>query len=105
MQTLSFNDTISAREMQRGYKKVFEKVKRTNKPIVVMANNKPQGAIISPEMLGKYTELVNEKELWKVVERIRERNKNKSFKKEFDFITKQVEAVRQKMYDKSQSNA
>lgn len=45
--------TISARQLQREYKKVLQKAKKINKPIVVISNNKPQGAIISLNLLEK----------------------------------------------------
>ncbi len=46
-------DTISARQIQREYKKVLEKANKSKEPIVVMSNNKPQGAIIGLDLLEK----------------------------------------------------
>lgn len=46
-------NTISARQIQRGYKKVLYEANRSNEPIVVMSNNKPQGAIIGLDLLEK----------------------------------------------------
>lgn len=46
-------NAISARQIQRQYKKVLEKANRLEEPIVVMANNKPLGAIIGLELLEK----------------------------------------------------
>ena len=46
-------NTVSARQIQRGYKKVLEDANRSKEPIVVMANNKPLGAIISLDLLEK----------------------------------------------------
>lgn len=45
--------TVSARQIQRGYKKVLEDANKSKEPIVVMSNNKPQGAIISLDLLEK----------------------------------------------------
>lgn len=45
--------TISARQLQREYKKVLEKAKQLKEPIVVISNNKPQGAVIGLELLEK----------------------------------------------------
>ncbi len=45
--------TISARQIQREYKKVLEKANKTKEPIVVMANNKPLGAVIGLDILEK----------------------------------------------------
>jgi PHD/YefM family antitoxin component YafN of YafNO toxin-antitoxin module len=46
-------NTISARQIQREYKKVFEDANKSKEPIVVMSNNKPQGAIIGLDLLEK----------------------------------------------------
>jgi len=46
-------NTVSARQIQRGYKKVLEEANKSKEPIVVMSNNKPQGAIIGLDLLEK----------------------------------------------------
>ena len=46
-------DTISARQIQREYKKVLQKANESTEPIIVMANNKPLGAIIGLDLLEK----------------------------------------------------
>lgn len=46
-------NTVSARQIQRGYKKVLADANRSKEPIVVMSNNKPLGAIISLDLLEK----------------------------------------------------
>ncbi len=46
-------NTISARQIQREYKKVLQKANESTEPIVVMANNKPLGAIIGLDLLEK----------------------------------------------------
>lgn len=45
--------TISARQIQREYKKVLQKANRVKEPIVVMANNKALGAVIGLDLLEK----------------------------------------------------
>ena len=45
--------TVSARQIQREYKTVLINANKTKKPIVVMSNNKPVGAIIGLELLEK----------------------------------------------------
>ena len=44
---------ISARQIQREYKKVLQKANKSKEPIIVMANNKPLGAIIGLDLLEK----------------------------------------------------
>jgi prevent-host-death family protein len=46
-------DTISAKQIQREYKKIFQKANKENKPILVITNNKPVAAIISIQLLDK----------------------------------------------------
>jgi PHD/YefM family antitoxin component YafN of YafNO toxin-antitoxin module len=45
--------TVSARQIQREYKKILEDANRLKEPIIVISNNKPQGAIIGLELLEK----------------------------------------------------
>ena len=46
-------NTISARQIQREYKKVLQRANKSKKPIIVMANNKPLGAVIGLDLLEK----------------------------------------------------
>lgn len=45
--------TVSARQIQREYKKVLKRANKSKEPIVVMSNNKPLGAIIGLDLLEK----------------------------------------------------
>lgn len=51
-------NTVSARELQSSYTSVLNKAKITNKPQIVMRNNKPAGAIISMDLLNKLTTIL-----------------------------------------------
>ncbi|MBI3619984.1 hypothetical protein HY214_02460 [Candidatus Roizmanbacteria bacterium] len=46
-------NTVSARQIQREYKKILNKANKIREPIVVMVNNKPQGAVIGLDLLEK----------------------------------------------------
>lgn len=46
-------NTISARQLQREYKKVLEEANKINKPLIVISNNQPQGAVIGLDLLEK----------------------------------------------------
>lgn len=46
-------NTVSARQIQRGYKKILLEANQSKEPIIVMANNKPLGAIIGLDLLEK----------------------------------------------------
>ena len=104
MLTYTFPSTISAREIQRGYKKVFARVKKTKRPVVVMTNNAPQAAIISLEMLDKYNELQREQAAFTMIDAIRKKNRDKNPDEVYKEITEITEQVRQELYDKAQSN-
>lgn len=45
--------TISARQLQREYKKVLDQANKMKEPLIVMSNNKPQGAVIGLNLLEK----------------------------------------------------
>lgn len=45
--------TVSARQIQRQYKKIVEQANKLKEPIIVMSNNKPVGAIIGLDILEK----------------------------------------------------
>ncbi|MEK6852368.1 MAG: type II toxin-antitoxin system prevent-host-death family antitoxin [Nanoarchaeota archaeon] len=44
---------VSARQIQRQYKKVLDQANKSKKPIIVLSNNKPIGAIIGLDLLEK----------------------------------------------------
>ena len=46
-------NTVSARQIQREYKKVLQEANKSKEPIIVMANNKPLGAVIGLDLLEK----------------------------------------------------
>lgn len=102
MTAYAFPATISARDIQRGYKKIFDTVKKTKKPIIVMANNNPQAAIVSMELLEKFREMEEDQKLWLLVDQIRARNADKDPDEIMRDVTAEVAAVRQKMYEKRQ---
>ncbi|MBU1031442.1 type II toxin-antitoxin system Phd/YefM family antitoxin [Patescibacteria group bacterium] len=43
----------TAREIQRNYRKIFDLVKKTKEPVVVMRNNKPEVVIMDPKKLSE----------------------------------------------------
>lgn len=101
MAPFSFPTTISARDIQRGYKKVFDTVKKTKKPVVVMANNSPQAAIISLEMLEKYNQLIEDQAFWRMVSKIQAANADTSEAELMRDVSGVVDDVRQSIYEKT----
>jgi PHD/YefM family antitoxin component YafN of YafNO toxin-antitoxin module len=49
--------TITARDILRNYKAVFEKIKKTKEPAVVVSQNEPQVAIVSLDDLEQLKQL------------------------------------------------
>lgn len=64
--------TVSAKDIQRNYRKVFNLVKKTKKPVVVLTNNKPDVAIVDPEILNQLTQRIEELEMADALEAIKE---------------------------------
>ncbi len=51
--------TVNARDILRNYKQVFDKVKKTKQPAVVVSQKEPQVAIVSLDDLEKLKQLKN----------------------------------------------
>jgi PHD/YefM family antitoxin component YafN of YafNO toxin-antitoxin module len=56
MQTLNI---VTTRDILRNYKKVFDNVKKTKQPAIVVTKKKPQVAIVSLDDLGKLKQVEN----------------------------------------------
>lgn len=48
---LNFPDFASVRQVQRNYRRLFDRVKKTKKPLILMRNNRPDVAIIDVRKL------------------------------------------------------
>lgn len=46
-------NTVTARQIQKDYKRIFDQVKETQKPIIVITNSKPTVAIVSLDFLER----------------------------------------------------
>ncbi len=46
-------NTVSARQIQREYKKVLKEANESKEPIIVVAHNKPVGAVVGLDILEK----------------------------------------------------
>lgn len=60
---IPLNNIVSASDIQKNYRKIFDRAKRTHSPVLVLRNNKPEVAIIGfkdfVEMCKKLGEEVN----------------------------------------------
>lgn len=50
--------TTTAKEIQKNYRKIFDLVKKTKEPIVVMRNNKPDVAIVDAKKLEEMEAII-----------------------------------------------
>lgn len=48
---LTFPDVTSVRQIQRNYRQLFDKVRKTKRPLIVLRDNKPDVAIIDVKKL------------------------------------------------------
>jgi PHD/YefM family antitoxin component YafN of YafNO toxin-antitoxin module len=63
-------NTVSSGDVQRNYRKIFNKVKRSKKPIIVLTNNTPDVAIVDIKVLEKLYSQAYQNELNQVLEAI-----------------------------------
>lgn len=49
----TFPKMTTAREIQRNYRKIFDEVKKTKEPVVVMKNNRPEVVIMDVKKLAE----------------------------------------------------
>lgn len=71
----TFPRTTTIRELQRNYKKIFEMVKRTKEPIVVIKNNKPDVAIVDVKALKDLDRKLEQLELADAIRSIKQGEK------------------------------
>lgn len=56
---LNFPETTTARQIQKNYRKIFDQVRKTKRPVVVMSNNKPDVVIVNVKELAKMQAILN----------------------------------------------
>jgi len=88
--------TISVLEAGARFGELAGSVHDTKEPIIVEQNGKPYAVLISPE---QYEHLRLAK-AWQAIERIRERNADKTEEDVLADVTAEVEAVRQATYER-----
>ncbi len=68
---IPISNIVSASEIQKNYRKIFNRVMRTKKPIVVMRGNKPEVAVVDVRMLDAMEKKVEKIELDEALEAVR----------------------------------
>lgn len=101
MTPLSILNTVSARELQRDYKSVFAKAKKTKQPIMVISNNEPQIIMLSLETFKHYADSLSRQELWETIASIQADNPNTNEVEVEADVLSAIKRVRMKANDKS----
>ena len=69
--------TVTTKDIQRNYRRVFDLAKKTKQPVVVLTNNKPDVAIMDPQELNRLQHNSEEYELQDALEALREYEQDK----------------------------
>lgn len=62
--------TVSAKDIQKNYRKVFDQAKKSGKPVVVLTNNTPDVAVVSIKELDRLYSKARKAELVDALEAI-----------------------------------
>lgn len=73
--------TVSSSDIQKKYREVFDEVKRTKEPVIVLTGNKPDVAIVDFKYLEELKQESYEKELREAIQAIQEGDKELKAKK------------------------
>lgn len=73
--------TVSSSDIQKKYREIFDEVKKTKEPVIVLTGNKPDVAIVDFNYLEELKQESYEKELKEAIEAIREGDKELKAKK------------------------
>ena len=94
---------MSARDARANFSELLGSVYYTKEPVIVEKKGKPYAVMISPE---QYEQLRQQKErAWATVDRIRERNADKTEEEVMRDVDEAVEAVRQELYEREKREA
>lgn len=68
---IMIGNIVSVSDVQKNYRKIFDRAKKTRKPVVVMRGNKPEVAVIDVKTLDELQSKIEEAELAEALEAIR----------------------------------
>lgn len=60
---IPIGNIVSVSELQKDYRKVINKAKRTNKPVLVMRGNNPEVAVVDIKVMQDLTKRLEELEI------------------------------------------
>ena len=81
MNTYIMPKIVSSKDIQRNYRKIFDEVKKSKEPVVVLTNNVPDVAIIDINKMDELYQKAQKGELIEAMEAINTYNKEKKDKK------------------------
>ena len=94
---------MSSTEARENFADLLGSVYYTKEPVIVEKKGKPVAVLISPE---QFETLERDREkFWATVDQIRQRNADKDPDEVLADVTREVEAVRQEMYEERQRKA
>lgn len=67
---ISLSNIVSASDIQKNYRKIFNRVKKTKKAVVVMRGNKPEVAVMDMKTLNELQKKIEEIEWAQALEAI-----------------------------------
>src|SRR5579859_8032642 len=92
--------SMSTAEVRANSANVLGSVHYTKEPVIVQRKGKPYAVVISPEDYEQFQRSVESD--WAAVDRVRERNADKTEDEVLADIAAEVAAVRQEMYEERQ---
>lgn len=72
---IPIGNIVSVSDLQKDYRKVINKAKRTNKPVLVMRGNNPEVAVVDIKVMEDLSKRLEELELADALEAIKEGDK------------------------------
>ena len=63
MFNITFDSIVATSDIQKDYRKIFNRVKRTKQPVVVMRGNKPDVAVVDIKTLEELNKRLEEAEI------------------------------------------
>lgn len=72
---IPLGNIVSSSELQKNYKKVFNKAKRTKRPVIVMRGDNPEVAVVDIKVLENLEKELEELEIEKTLRAIAEGEK------------------------------
>lgn len=67
---INLSNLVSVSEIQKNYRQIFDRAKRTKEPIILMRENEPDIALIDVKTLDTMQKTIAEYESWKETQEI-----------------------------------